>query len=86
MRPDRLEVEGFTAFRDKAVVDFNGADLFAFVGPTGSGKSSLVDAILFALYGVVPHRGQSGPSYQIWRRHDRRSASGRGPRDDHGSR
>ena len=59
MRPDRLEVEGFTAFRDKAVVDFNGADLFAFVGPTGSGKSSLVDAILFALYGVVPRLGKA---------------------------
>lgn len=59
MRPRRLEVEGFTAFRTKTVVDFDGADLFAFVGPTGSGKSSLVDALLFALYGVVPRLGKS---------------------------
>ena len=59
MRPERLEVEGFTAFRDKAVVDFKDSDLFAFVGPTGSGKSSLVDAILFALYGIVPRLGKA---------------------------
>jgi len=54
MRPTRLEVEGFTAFRDRAVVDFTGADFFALVGPTGSGKSSILDAICFALYGSVP--------------------------------
>ena len=35
-------------------LDFTGADLFAFSGPTGSGKSSLVDAMVFALYGCVP--------------------------------
>ena len=35
-------------------VDFTGADFFALVGPTGSGKSSVLDAICFALYGIVP--------------------------------
>src|SRR3954471_24133532 len=55
MRPRRLELEGFTAFREPATVNFEGADLFAFTGPTGAGKSSLVDAIGFALYGRV-HR------------------------------
>ena len=54
MRPRRLEVEGFTAFRTPAVVDFVGADLFALVGPTGSGKTSIIDALTFALYGSVP--------------------------------
>lgn len=54
MRPTRLELEGFTAFRKPTVVDFDGADLFALSGPTGSGKSSLVDAMVFALYGTVP--------------------------------
>lgn len=54
MRPERLELEGFTAFRDRVIVDFSGAELFALVGPTGSGKSSIVDAITFALYGSVP--------------------------------
>ena len=54
MRPERLEVEGFTAFREPVAVDFDGADLFAFTGPTGSGKSSLIDAMTFALYGSIP--------------------------------
>ncbi len=54
MRPELLELEGFTAFRERTTVDFSGADLFALVGATGAGKSSVVDAICFALYGVVP--------------------------------
>jgi exonuclease SbcC len=53
MRPERLELEGFTAFRRRTEVDFRGADLFALSGPTGAGKSSLIDAITFALYGSV---------------------------------
>jgi exonuclease SbcC len=54
MRPTRLELEGFTAFRDRTVVDLDGVDLFALCGPTGAGKSSVIDAITFALYGSVP--------------------------------
>ena len=54
VRPVRLELEGFGAFRDRTVVDFAGVDLFALVGPTGTGKSTLIDAICFALYGSVP--------------------------------
>lgn len=54
MRPVRLEVEGFTAFRARTEVDFTGADLFAVVGPTGAGKTSIIDALTFALYGTVP--------------------------------
>ncbi|MDY7100415.1 MAG: SMC family ATPase [Actinomycetota bacterium] len=54
MRPERLELEGFTAFREPTVLDLEDADLFALTGPTGSGKSSLIDAIVFALYGCVP--------------------------------
>jgi len=58
MRPERLEMEGFTAFRERTVVDFDGADLFALTGPTGSGKSSVIDAVTFALYGSVPRHGK----------------------------
>ncbi|HEV8063216.1 MAG TPA: SMC family ATPase, partial [Acidimicrobiales bacterium] len=54
MRPRHLVVEGFAAFRDRAELDFDGVDFFALVGPTGSGKSSVIDAICFALYGSVP--------------------------------
>jgi exonuclease SbcC len=54
MRPVRLEMEGFTAFRAPTVVEFGDADLFALVGPTGAGKTSVIDALTFALYGGVP--------------------------------
>jgi DNA repair protein SbcC/Rad50 len=54
MRPVRLEMHGFAAFREPTVVDFAGADYFALVGPTGSGKSTVIDALTFALYGTVP--------------------------------
>jgi exonuclease SbcC len=57
MRPLRLDMAGFTVFRDETTVDFTDADYFALVGPTGSGKSTVLDAICFALYGTVPRWG-----------------------------
>jgi exonuclease SbcC len=54
MRPEVVEVVGFGVFRDRTVVDLRGADLVALSGPTGSGKSTVIDAIVFALYGSVP--------------------------------
>jgi exonuclease SbcC len=54
MRPVRLDLAGFTVFRDETTVDFAGADFFVLLGPTGSGKSTVLDAICFALYGTVP--------------------------------
>lgn len=53
MRPLRLEMKGFGPFREATVVDFADVDLVALVGPTGAGKSSVIDAITFALYGSV---------------------------------
>ena len=53
MRPIRLEMQGFAAFQEQTVIDFDGLDLFALVGPTGAGKSTIVDGIAFALYGSV---------------------------------
>src|SRR3982750_1510626 len=57
MRPLRLDLAGFTVFRDETTVDFTDADYFALVGPTGSGKSTVLDAVCFALYGTVPRWG-----------------------------
>jgi exonuclease SbcC len=54
VRPVELSIAGFTAYRDDVTIDFRDTDLFALTGPTGSGKSSIVDAIVFALYGSVP--------------------------------
>jgi exonuclease SbcC len=57
MRPVLLEMNGFASFRESAVADFREVDYFALVGPTGSGKSTVIDAITFALYGSVPRWG-----------------------------
>jgi len=54
MRPLELEMQGFTCFREKTVVDFEGLDVFAITGRTGSGKTTIMDAMCFALYGRVP--------------------------------
>ena len=57
MKPLRLEVQGFTVFREKTSVDFEGRTLFAITGSIGAGKSSLLDAMMWALYGKVPRVG-----------------------------
>lgn len=57
MRPLRLEMTGFAAFRERTVVDFEGHELLAFTGPTGAGKSSIIDGIAFALFGSVARYG-----------------------------
>ena len=57
MRPTKLTVQGLTAFRKQVEIDFRDLDLFAITGPTGAGKSSLVDAISYALFGQVPRVG-----------------------------
>src|SRR5664279_4065173 len=54
MRPRLLELDGFASFREPASVDFTDTDYFVLVGPTGSGKSTVIDAMAFALYGTVP--------------------------------
>ena len=53
MRPLRISMKGFGAFREQTEIDLADVDLVALVGPTGSGKSTIIDAITFALYGTV---------------------------------
>ncbi|MBA9004804.1 AAA family ATPase [Thermomonospora cellulosilytica] len=57
MRPLRLHLENFGSFRAPTSVDFHDVDYFVLVGPTGAGKSTVIDAICFALYGTVPRWG-----------------------------
>ena len=60
MRPITLELSGFTSFRERAVVDFSGLGLFAITGQTGAGKTSLLDAITWALYGKTARLQKAG--------------------------
>ncbi|MCQ0014305.1 AAA family ATPase [Actinomadura madurae] len=57
MRLHRLEVVAFGPFSGVEVVDFDAlseAGLFLIQGRTGAGKTSILDAVCFALYGQVP--------------------------------
>ncbi len=58
MRPLTLTLKGFGIFSEPTVVDFTDAELFALTGPTGSGKTTILDGICFALYGAVPRHGE----------------------------
>ncbi|MEV4547744.1 SMC family ATPase [Nonomuraea wenchangensis] len=60
MRPLLLHLDHFGSFRDPVTVDFSDTDYFALVGPTGAGKSTIIDAVCFALYGTVPRWGREG--------------------------
>jgi DNA repair protein SbcC/Rad50 len=54
MRPRELTVKGFRSYREETRFDWRGRHLVGIVGPIGSGKSSILDAIAFALYGKTP--------------------------------
>jgi exonuclease SbcC len=58
MRPEKLSLKGFGVFRDLIEIDFEGVELFALTGPTGAGKTTILDGICFALYGSVPRHGK----------------------------
>lgn len=51
MRPLRLQLSGFTSWQQPADLYFGDKRLVLITGETGSGKSSILDAILFALFG-----------------------------------
>jgi len=57
MKIKRLSIAGFGPYKTLQEVDFERFDddgIFLIEGPTGAGKSSILDAICFALYGGVP--------------------------------
>ncbi|MDR1302529.1 MAG: AAA family ATPase [Treponema sp.] len=55
MKPELLVLENFGPFVGKVCIDFNALeDIFLITGKTGSGKTTIFDALCFALYGKVP--------------------------------
>ena len=65
MRPKLLEIEGLQSFKTSQRINFEQlgeTGLFGIFGPTGSGKSTVLDAITLALYGRVKRaeRGTQG--------------------------
>lgn len=54
MRPIKLEMIAFGPYSGKEIIDFEQLDsqhLFLVTGPTGAGKTTIFDAISYALYG-----------------------------------
>ncbi|WP_030255911.1 AAA family ATPase [Streptomyces violens] len=65
MKLHRLTLTAFGPFGAAQTVDFDrlsGAGLFLLHGPTGAGKTSVLDAVCFALYGSVPGARPGGQS------------------------
>ncbi|TDC93014.1 SMC family ATPase, partial [Nonomuraea deserti] len=65
MRPHRLTFTAFGSFPGTETVDFDAlaeAGLFLVHGPTGAGKTTILDALCFALYGQVPGQRNSARS------------------------
>ena len=71
MRPSRLVLENFGPYRERAEVEFSLlGPVFLVCGKTGSGKTSLFDAMTYALYGTAP--GARGAlERQLWSQHAR---------------
>ena len=59
MRPLRITIEGLRSFRAEAWIDFRGRTRIAVVGDTGAGKSSILEAMTYALYGQTSLGGRA---------------------------
>jgi len=59
MIPIRLTLSGFLSYRDPVEIDFTSFDLACISGANGAGKSSLLDAITWVLFGQARKRDDS---------------------------
>jgi len=60
VRLQQITLEGFGPWRAPTTIDLSGNDLIAMVGFNGSGKSSILDGVLWSLYGQVRAGGANG--------------------------
>src|SRR5437667_1226558 len=63
MIPRRVSLRGFLCYRDEQEIDFWGASLWMLAGLNGSGKSSIFDAVTYALFGH--HRGGGENAHEL---------------------
>ena len=56
MIPLKLQLRNFMCYRDPTVLDFTGIHLACLTGDNGHGKSALLDAITWALWGKARAR------------------------------
>ncbi len=59
MIPIRLKLSGFLSYRDAVEVDFSGFNMACISGHNGAGKSSLLDAFTYALFGQARKTGEA---------------------------
>lgn len=62
MKPIKLKIKGLNSFMEEQVIDFeklSSRGLFGIFGPTGSGKSTVLDGITLALYGNVARKSSN---------------------------
>ncbi len=59
MRPLNIAIEGLRSFRSKVAIDFTDRTRVAIIGDTGAGKSSILEAMTYALYGQSSQGGHS---------------------------
>ncbi len=59
MRPLRISIEGLRSFRAEVKIDFGDRTQIAVIGDTGAGKSSILEAMTYALYGQTSVGGRS---------------------------
>src|SRR5262249_61746895 len=63
MIPQRVKLSGFLSYKDEAEMRFDESPLWMLSGTNGSGKSSIFDAVTFALFGH--HRGGSQSAAEL---------------------
>lgn len=57
MRPVKLSFKGLRSYREQTDIDFADLDLFAVIGDTGAGKSTIIEALSLALYATKTWKG-----------------------------
>ena len=64
MRPLKLTMRAFGPYAGEVTIDFeklDGRHLFLICGPTGAGKTTILDAMCYALYGAAD--AADGPAH-----------------------